>query len=199
MIADLWIPEERGLSLAIYTLTPLLGPAIGPITAGLLIQHASWPWIFISTSIFTAISLFIGVFTLRETFAPVLLKRKRVALGGDESELSVSKALHKLWTTDLRRPLVLLGTQPTIQVLAVFMGYLFGLNYLTISNFQALWERKYGQPANIASLNYVSIALGFVLGCEIAGPLNDKVCSQQHDFILLQNSFHFINASWQDL
>ena len=87
------------------------------------------------------------------------------------------KVAKKLARVDLPRPFILLGTQPIIQALAIYLAYLFGLNYLTISTFQAMWRENYGQSARAASLNYISIGLGFVLACETAGPINDRVKS----------------------
>lgn len=183
VLSDLWCSEERGRSLAIYTLVPLLGPTIGPTVGGYVVQSYSWRWIFIGSSAFTAIFLILGLFLLHETFGPLLLKRRRAPLLAHRSERNDNNklvtthwaALVKLVRVDLARPFILLGTQPIIQTVSLFMAYLFGLNFLTISTFQTLWVESYGQSVSQGSLNYISISLGFVIGCEIAGPLNDRV------------------------
>ena len=177
-MTDLWKSEERGRSLAVYTAVPLLGPALGAIIGGFVVQSVSWRWIFWGCSAFTAGSLAVGLVFLTETFSPVILRREKATLLGsefDDSGKTLLAALKKLVTVDLPRPLILLGTQPIIQVLALYMAYLFGLNYLTLSTYQALWQDEYGQSVSMGSLNYISIGLGLVLGCEIAAPLNDKV------------------------
>lgn len=38
-----------------------------------------------------------------------------------------------------------------------------------------VWEEKYGQAPGRASLNYMSLGVGFVIGLQISGPLIDKV------------------------
>ena len=38
-----------------------------------------------------------------------------------------------------------------------------------------VWEEKYGQAPGQASLNYMSLGVGFVIGLQISGPLIDKV------------------------
>lgn len=39
-------PEERGRGVAIQAVVNNLGAVIGPVAGGLLLQYASWPWIF---------------------------------------------------------------------------------------------------------------------------------------------------------
>ncbi|KAK7753312.1 hypothetical protein SLS62_004831 [Diatrype stigma] len=73
-------PEERGKALSVYALMPLLGPAIGPIAGGFITEGASWRWVFYATTIADAIVQGAGLFFLRETYAPVLLARRRDAL-----------------------------------------------------------------------------------------------------------------------
>jgi multidrug resistance protein len=45
-IADLFVPEERGAAMSIYSMGPLMGPVIGPIAGGYLAEAAGWRWIF---------------------------------------------------------------------------------------------------------------------------------------------------------
>ncbi|KAH7010920.1 putative bicyclomycin resistance protein [Macrophomina phaseolina] len=169
VLSDLWTQDERGLSLAVYTVMPLIGPAIGPIAAAYITQRWPWPWIFHASSAFAAITLLFGLVSLQETYRPILLRRKLSGSGLTAIKSNVSLR------TNLVRPFILLGTQPIIQIIALFMAYLFGLNHLTISTFQAMWQEMYDQSPSRSSLNYLSVTTGFVVGCEVAGPLNDKI------------------------
>lgn len=45
-IADLFVPEERGAAMSIYSMGPLMGPVVGPIAGGYLAEAAGWRWIF---------------------------------------------------------------------------------------------------------------------------------------------------------
>jgi hypothetical protein len=45
-IADLFPPEERALAISLYTLGPMLAPAIGPVIGGFLSQAKGWRWVF---------------------------------------------------------------------------------------------------------------------------------------------------------
>lgn len=157
-----------------------MGPALGAIVGGFVVQSVSWRWIFWGCSAFSACSLAVGLVLLTETFAPIILRQGNTTVLKTELDNSGKRllvTLKKFITVDLPRPLILLGTQPIIQALALYMAYLYGLNYLTISTYQTLWQDEYGQNVSTGSLNYISIGLGLVLGCEVAAPLNDKVSS----------------------
>jgi hypothetical protein len=45
----------------------------------------------------------------------------------------------------------------------------------SLASFPLLWEGQYNQEPGRASLNYLSLGVGFVVGLMIAGPLIDKV------------------------
>ncbi len=39
-------PKEQGMAMALFAMAVMLGPAFGPTLGGLLVDNASWPWIF---------------------------------------------------------------------------------------------------------------------------------------------------------
>ncbi|KAE8153838.1 putative florfenicol exporter [Aspergillus avenaceus] len=179
VLSDLWVSDERGVSLAIYTIMPLLGPTAGPLLGGYIIQYYDWKYIFYLCSSLTGFFLVFGIFLLPETFGPMILHRKRLAklkkMNALPRDSAWGQRLKSLIGKSLSRPFVLLGTQPIIQVLAVYFGFLFGLYQLTISTFHSLWKDVYGESDMVSSLNYISMTVGLIVGCEIAGPLNDKI------------------------
>ncbi|KAH8885852.1 MFS multidrug transporter-like protein [Thozetella sp. PMI_491] len=182
VLSDLFNSDERGIAVSVYSLAPLLGPAIGPIAGGFMVERTSWRWIFHATTIADAIIQVAGFFFLQETYPPVLLDRRKMSLieetGNLELYTEFDSPHHTIWTKlqiSLTRPFILLGTQPIMQVLAVYVAYLFGLMYLLLSTFPKLWETRYGEPVGIAGLNYISLGLGFFLGTQICAPLQDRI------------------------
>ena len=123
----------------------------------------------------------IGLFLLPETHAPTLLRRRARRLrkeSGDESlhtEFEKDKTPAKLLKPALVRPFRLLGTQPIVQVIAVYMAYLFGVFYLILSTFPDVWEGVYGENFGVGGLNYISLAGGYLLGAQVTVAVNDKV------------------------
>ena len=133
VLADIWAPEQRGLSVSIYSLAPLLGPAIGPIAGGFITENVTWRWAFWATTIADALVQLLGLFALQESFAPLLLLRKarrmNKALGKDIYKgfggLEQQSLAHKLRHA-LIRPTKLLATQPIVQVISLYMAFLYG-------------------------------------------------------------------------
>jgi multidrug resistance protein len=55
-IADLMPPQKRGMSMALWSLGPLLGPVIGPVCAGFLVAAKGWRWVFWIITIVVSVS-----------------------------------------------------------------------------------------------------------------------------------------------
>jgi multidrug resistance protein len=129
VLGDCFRPEQRGLAIGIYSLMPLLGPAIGPIAGGYISQRTTWRWIFWSTTIFDAVIQVVGLLFLQETYAPVLLQRKAAKLRkstGNEGYYTEfdtpDRNMRSILGTAMSRPFILLGTQPIIQFIAFYMA-----------------------------------------------------------------------------
>ena len=45
-VSDLFVQEERGKAIAIWSICPLLGPIVGPVMGGFLSTAVGWRWIF---------------------------------------------------------------------------------------------------------------------------------------------------------
>lgn len=184
VLGDTWLPQERGRAMALYSLMPLLGPAIGPI-AGAFIAGAGphmWRWVFYSTCIAAMLIQILGIWFLKETYAAEILKRKKKQLikitGNKELRTEFDNPSRKLSThlrTAFERPFRLLFTQPIVQVLSLYIGYVYGVLYLVLANFPLLWQNKYGESTSIAGLNYISLGLGFFIGTQIAAQTADKI------------------------
>ena len=183
VLADLFTAEQRGRALSMYSLAPLLGPAIGPIAGAFIAQNTTWRWVFYSTTIADGVIQVAGLFFLRETYAPVLLTWKR-------NRLRKETGNHALYTVfdDARaggvvktlriafsRPFVMLGTQLIVQVLALYMMYLYGLLYLVLATFPVLWTTIYNEGQGISGLNYISLGVGLALGAQVLAPLQDRI------------------------
>ncbi|KAK9313992.1 major facilitator superfamily domain-containing protein [Lipomyces starkeyi] len=182
VLGDTWRAHERGKSLAVYSLAPLLGPAVGPIAGGFIVANSTWRWVFYATSIADAAIQVSGVFFLRETYAPKILHHKCEKLKKQTGNLSLrteyDDGLHSLSSKLLIsavRPFRLLGTQPIVQVLAIYMAYIYGMLFLVLSTFPTLWTGRYQESSGISSLNYVALGVGFFIGAQFSAPLNDCI------------------------
>ncbi|KAJ1547470.1 hypothetical protein HK405_005758, partial [Cladochytrium tenue] len=180
VLADLFSDNQRGIAMSMFTLVVLLGPCIGPLAAGFMVQAISWRWTFFAVSIMDAVIQGIGAFALSETYAPVLLGRRakllRNATGNQRLRAPGTIAgplVARLWTI-VARPFLLLFTQPIVFILAIYLTFVYGLSYLVIASFPALWRERYSETAGIGGLNYISVGLGFALGTGVAALFLDR-------------------------
>ena len=137
---------------------------------------------FYITSILNALIQLIGLLWLQETYAPTLLARRARRLKIQTSNQYLyteydhkDGSILRVLATALMRPCKLLGTQLIIQILAIYVAYIYGLMYLVLSTFTSVWTVTYNESIKIAGLNYISIGLGFLLGTQICAPINDFV------------------------
>ena len=167
VLGDCWKPEQRGRSLAVYTFIPMLGPTIGPILGGVIVQHSIWRWSFWSTSAFDALLQVLAVLLLRETHHATVLRRKaRKLLTSANAPACKGVPVKQAMLSALRRPFRLLSTQLVLALLAVFSGTSFGILYLVLSVLPSLFTRLYGQSDSIAAVIYISVGIGFAVGAQ---------------------------------
>lgn len=184
VLGDVWRPEQRGTSLGIYILIPLLGAAIGPIIGGFITKAITWPWIFWSTSILQAVMIVLSFLLFEETYAVAILRRRAKHLRkttGDNRYYTETEKLQggrpTLWVLQrsLRRPVRLLLFHPIVQVQTCLSAFYYGITYLVLSTFSDLWISKYNESISTSGLHYISMCVGEVVGAILGGPLMDMV------------------------
>ncbi|OGM41812.1 hypothetical protein ABOM_009623 [Aspergillus bombycis] len=175
VLSDCWRKEERGAATALYSLMPFIGPAIGPIVSVMAMD-------LLGCIHGRCLVQLLAFLFLRETYAPKILatrKRKLQELTGnhqlhteyDRPDRTFGQVLRK----NLIRPFRMLFTQPAIQALSLYRGYQYGLMYLVLASFPLVWEGVYSQAKDIASLNYISLGVGFVIGLQFCGRVVDII------------------------
>jgi multidrug resistance protein len=184
VLGDVWPPEQRGTSLSLYILIPILGAAAGPIIGGFIVQTTTWRWIFWSTSIIQGAMVVMSFLVFKETHAPTILKRRaehfRRTTGNAwyftaVERLDFGRSMSWIIQNSLTRPIRMLMFHPIVQVQACLSGFSYGILYLVLSTFSDLWINEYHESVSISGLHYIAICLGEVAGSVIGGPLIDYV------------------------
>ncbi|KAH9896367.1 efflux pump antibiotic resistance protein [Xylariomycetidae sp. FL2044] len=178
-IGDLFAASERGRAMAVYSLAPLMGTTFGPIIGGFLTQYSSWRWSFWVASIINSVVQLWGIFFLEETYRATIIRRKKHRLEKEghtnlytEYDYASKRDVAK---TNMIRPFKLLATQPIVQVLALYQGYLHGNLYIIYAEYATLWTSRYHESVSIASLNYLSIGIGTTFAAEVSTHINDRI------------------------
>ena len=182
VLGDLWRPEERGRSLGIYMLIPLLGVVVGPIIGGYITEYTTWRWMFWSTSILQAAMMVLSISTYHESYAPLILKRRaqqlRKSTGNSQyytaaEKLEAGRTVMSVMRKSLTRPFRLLAFHPIIQIMSLLSAFSYGITYFLISTFSTLWITQYHESISTSGLHYIAYALGEIAGAEIGGPVMD--------------------------
>jgi MFS family permease len=184
-------PTERGKGVAIYSWCSVLGPLFGVVAGGFIAKYLTWHWTFYVSSILSAVVQGLGCVFLEETYAPLLLRRRkwaRIQETGDTRYHTNFDHLDHVGTRilhqNLIRPFKLLMTQPIIQAIALYNAYLYGNIYIFYADFVSLWTDRYHESVQIAGLNYVSIAISGTIATLVYTISLDRIyryLSTKHD------------------
>ncbi|KAF1975048.1 MFS multidrug transporter-like protein [Bimuria novae-zelandiae CBS 107.79] len=144
VLADTWRKEERGKGQTIYGMLTWISPCVAPIC-----------------------SAYISRVIVRKALTGI---RKRVVV---RTEYETSDRFSKILRKRLILPFVMMFTHPATQVPSIIRAYLYGVMYLMLSTFPLVFEEVYDMDAGPASLNYLSMCIGFMIGLQISHPLMD--------------------------
>ena len=184
VLSDVWRAEQRGRSLGIYNLVPLLGTAIGPIVGGYITAHLQWRWIFWIVAIAQAVLILASFFSFRETHGPTLLRRKAAEMRRETGNMEFCTTFERLdhgrtitgvLGRSLSRPIRLLLTHSIIQLVSLIFAFNFGVLLLVVSTFAGVWTTKYNESVATSGLHYIALVVGELTGATIGAPLIDHV------------------------
>jgi MFS family permease len=129
VVADLFNAKDRGLAMSVFSVAPFMGPVLGPIISGFLGQARGWVWVEGFMAIFSGAVFFIAVFIVPETYAPALLRKRAETLSKQTGKVYYTrmdvdqgrKQFGEVFATGLKRPWILLFTEPIVLLLSLYM------------------------------------------------------------------------------
>jgi multidrug resistance protein len=184
VIADMFVPAQRGKAVAIYSMGILFGPILGPICGGFIAQRAGWRWdmwvVLVVGCLLTG-----GLFIFnRETYHAVLLKRKTERLRKElhrpdlqnimtyDKDAAALSPLNIL-KTGITRPLKMLTKSPIVLLCSLYMSFLFGLLFLLFTTITPVFIKTYGWDPEMTGLAYLGIGIGNFIGIGVVAKTSD--------------------------
>lgn len=170
-VGDLFNKQDLSFPMLVYTASPFLGPAIGPIIAGFINQYTLWRWSFYVLIIWAGVQWMGIVFLVPETYHPVLLKRKARKLRKDTDNPAWYAPAEKMDKSIIRtvlwsciRPFQLLTREPMCALLCLESSVLLGILYLFFGAFPLIFQGHHGFSLSETGLTFIGILVGMLIG-----------------------------------
>lgn len=181
-VSDCFRDHERGRALGITNMAFIVAAPLGAIIGGFAAKSATWRYTFYATSGTAVVLAFTGLLVYRESYAPVILLRRRRKLEKEGKGDCIfrtpyeddSPSIKDLYYKTFIRPVYFLATQPIVQALASYAAFIYGTTYLIFSTFPALWEKHYHMGRDIASLHFIAAGIGYFLGIQVGLLFSDR-------------------------
>ncbi|KAJ7768095.1 major facilitator superfamily domain-containing protein [Mycena maculata] len=174
VIADIWSVEKRGPAASLFSASVFLGPVMGPIVAGYIVDSKlSWRWVFWVMMIFAGSCTLVMMVALPETYAPVLLLKKvRARRAADPAGAQHLYAAHERqdWTPrgvlhrTLFRPFQMLAGEPILVLVTLYLSLVYGVMYCLFEAFPIIFIEKRGFSVAQDGLVFIGIGIGTSLG-----------------------------------
>lgn len=170
VIADMFPASQRGLALSIFAAAPFMGPTLGPIVGGFLAESEGWRWVEGLMAIFCGVLWILGSVCVPETYAPVILRKRAIALQKKtnkiyKSRIEISRGkveLIQLLKTALSRPWILLLMEPIVAMLTVYMAIVYGTLYMMFAAFPIVFQQQRHWNEGTGGLAFSGVAFGMI-------------------------------------
>ncbi|CAK5271078.1 unnamed protein product [Mycena citricolor] len=177
VLADIWSTEKRGTAMSLFSASAFLGPVMGPLIAGFIVESdLSWRWVFWVMMMFAGSSTALIIFGLPETFAPVLLlKRVRAQRKAEPEAMGHLYAAHEKrdWSamgiirSTLFRPFIMLAGEPILVLVTAYISLIYGVLYALFETFPIIFVQKRGFTVAQDGLVFIGVGIGTSLGALI--------------------------------
>jgi MFS family permease len=189
IVADILAPEFRGKAMSSIMLAPLIGGAIGPAIAGSVTETLGWRAIIWGSVLLMSVAELAFLFTFRETYSVVILKRRAVRLRTETGNLKLrtiydcnteanDKAAHSAWRdlgTSIARPVTLFFTSPILIATSLYASTTFTFFYIMSTTLPEILETFYSlSPAQVGS-SLMVFSIGSTSGVLLCNFALDRV------------------------
>ncbi|PBK63470.1 MFS general substrate transporter [Armillaria solidipes] len=168
-VSDLFDNATVANPMAFYTISPFIGPVLGPLISGFINQNTHWRWTFRVLLVWIFVQLVALFLFVPETYVPVILKKKA-------ARLRKSTGNHQLWApldrrdTNLTRaiiascytPFQLIWYDRMALLLNTWTSLILGILYLSFQAFPIIFEEHHGFSMQQTGMTYLGIGLGMI-------------------------------------
>ena len=139
LIADIWDPINRGPATSIFVMMVFLGPVLGPVVAGFIVEYTGdFRWVFWVMFIFAAVCSALAVVCVPETYGARILELRARRLRKEDpvknKELYAEAERHgwdfsTFMDRTLKRPFKMLAVEPILLLITIYISVVYGVLY----------------------------------------------------------------------
>ncbi|THH13906.1 hypothetical protein EW146_g6361 [Bondarzewia mesenterica] len=173
-IADVWDPVGRGPATTMFATTVALGPVMGPVVSGFIVEsYLGWRWVFWVMMMFAGACTALAILFMPETFAPVLLHKKAKRLRKADpvankdlyAELEKHKfSLSQLASRTISRPFKMMAMEPILVLVTIYLSIVYGVIYALFEAFPVTFIGKHGLTLSQDGLIFIGAGIGTTVG-----------------------------------
>ncbi|KAL1311420.1 hypothetical protein AAFC00_001582 [Neodothiora populina] len=189
-VGDMFVADKLSTPMVLYTLSPFLGPQIGPLFGGFINYYTNWRWSFYFLLIWAGVELLLVVVFVPETYLPVLLRKearnKRKETGDDRfyAPIEISdKTIPMTILTSTYRPFLLLTLEPMCLCLCLYCAVLLGILYLFFGAFAIVFGENHNFNGWQIGLSFLGLTVGMLLGA-----VADPIWRKNHKRLVAKNN-----------
>ncbi|KAK6203365.1 multidrug resistance protein 10 [Scheffersomyces amazonensis] len=170
--------KELALALVLYSVSPFVGPGIGPLISGFVSEHIYYKWTFYILIIWSGVLLIMVILFVPETYEPVLLvkkaKRLRKETGDDRYYAPLEKTkitLYESVVVSSRRPFLLIFRDNMTMALCFYTGFTLAIVYMFFVAFPYIFSTVYHFSLQAQGMSFLGLIAGMLLTSLLTPPL----------------------------
>ncbi|KAJ6466366.1 MFS multidrug transporter [Mycena sanguinolenta] len=178
-VNDMFFVHEKGRKMGVWVLFVTIGPCLGPLVVGYLVEKHGW-----RSSFYLAAAIHLALFFAHLFFAPetLYLNRRSPGEGYDSKEVEEQQGWSSYFTFKIHDPrsLTLMDfCRPLLMVfrpLVVLPALAYAINFAYTNVLMVYGEKFHFGPGQI-SLQFIPLIIGSVLGEQLAGYGSDVIAN----------------------
>nr|POF26335.1 putative transporter [Quercus suber] len=186
VFSDMFNNETRGIAVAAFSATVFNGPFCGPFIGGFITKsYLGWRWVAYIPAFMGFGACVAALFFQQESYGPVILvekaselRRKTRNWGIHAKQEEIEVDVRELLSKNLSRPLRILFTEPIVLLITVYMSFIYGLLYLSLTSYSLIFGGVYGFSLGVSGLPYVGMITGVFIGFGVVIALNKRYVKQ---------------------
>lgn len=165
-VSDVWAPEKKGFPMAAFITAVQVGPAIGPMIGGFVVERESWRWTQ-WVMLFASVPVIVVTLFMSETYKKIILKRRADKLGitgPPDEDCPMWDTVQLFARKTVLRPLHMLFTELIVGLFGLYIATNFGLLNAFFAAFPMVYAEVYDFNLGSIGLTFLSQAVGSFCG-----------------------------------